>query len=279
MREHVNASSSPNANPKEWKKAASAAFFYIPTINYLFQGYAMSSLITLKQELQAQASFERAEQTRRFFKVGKGEYSEHDQFIGIAVPTLRKIAKQWPLLSLEQTGELLVSKIHEERFLALLILILQYEKGGENRKEAIFQFLLTGMDKINNWDLVDTIAPKVIGPHLFKNKREFYLNKWAASSVLWERRIAVVSTWYAIRQGNFIWTLTLIKTLKDDPHPLIHKALGWMLREVGKKDRSVLIDFLEVYRDELPRITLSYALEKFSKEERILLRQGGCLKI
>lgn len=202
-----------------------------------------------------------------FFKTKPGEYAEHDRFIGVSVPSLRKIAKQFRLLALSDVQQLMKSPFNEERLLALLILVNQYQKGNETIKNEIYQFYLSNLKYINNWNLVDASAHLIVGAHLLSSNKQILLTL-ATSKILWERRIAMVATWYFIRQQEFEWTIKIAELLLNDPHDLIHKATGWMLREMGKKDQTLLINFLNQYAHLMPRTMLRYAIEKLTPEER-----------
>lgn len=214
-----------------------------------------------------------------FFKTGKGEYGEGDIFWGINVPDQRKIAKEFVDLSNSYLEELLKSGVHEQRLTALLILTYQYEKFFDKRKK-IFDFYVKNIKYINNWDLVDVTAPRIIGEYLFDEKvsaeakvkkeggsREL-LYKLVHSKKLWEKRIAIISTLYFIKQGGFSDTLKIAEILLKDKHDLIHKAVGWMLREVGKKDEVVLHNFLKKHSKEMPRTALRYSIERLPEEYR-----------
>lgn len=208
-----------------------------------------------------------AKSPARFFKTGVGEYAEHDQFIGVPVPTLRKIAHTFSSLPLLDLQKLLKSPENEKRFLSLLILIKQYQKGTIEAKHSIYQFYINHLNHVNNWNLVDASAHLIIGNHLLKSKKHVLLSL-STSSSLWDRRIAIVATWYFIRHHQFDWTLKIAKVLLNDSHDLIHKAVGWMLREVGKRDVNVLIEFLDQYASKMPRTMLRYAIEKLSIKDR-----------
>lgn len=202
-----------------------------------------------------------------FFKTGSGEYAEHDQFIGVPVPRLRQIAKQHRTLSLEVITQLLQSPINEMRLLALILLVERYQKGNLLIQQEIFQLYCSYMHNVNNWNLVDASAHHIVGAHLFYQDKSLLL-ALASSEVMWERRIAMVSTWYFIRKNEFEWTVTIAKKLLADKHDLIHKAVGWMLREMGKRDVKHLIEFLNQYAKNMPRTMLRYAIEKLSTECR-----------
>ena len=201
-----------------------------------------------------------------FFKTGKGDYAEHDQFIGISVPVLRAISRQAKDLALDQLKILLYSRFNEERLLALLILTDQYARS-KNRREDIYQFYIDNLSQVNNWNLVDASAHLIIGAHLHNQDKEI-LFSLAKSSDLWERRIAIVATWHFIKNNEHATTIKIAEVLLNDDHDLIHKAVGWMLREVGKKNVAILRDFLNRFACKMPRTMLRYAIEKFPEIER-----------
>jgi len=222
----------------------------------------------LKQTLKSHACPQAASQLRRFFKTGKGEYSEHEQFLGIKVPTLRQFAKRYQHLSLTELGTVISSPLHEERFLALLILINQYKTSNHKKtQKTLYQFYINNKQFVNNWDLVDLSAPAIIGVHLY-NKNRSLLKKLAQQNNLWDRRIAIVATWHFIRHDDFDDTLELAHLLLTDEEDLIHKAVGWMLREVGKRNQDLLEQFITRHYDALPRTTLRYAIERFPENQR-----------
>lgn len=202
-----------------------------------------------------------------FFKKGAGGYAEHDQFIGISVPTLRKIAKEFLSLTLDELIHLIRSPINEERLLTLIILTHQYKLSSQEIKEKLYQFYIQNLQHVNNWNLVDGSAHLIVGAHLWDKDRS-YLTKLAISKSMWERRIAIVSTWYFIRNSDLEWTFKIALILQNDDHDLIHKAVGWMLREAGKRDCSQLVTFLENYATKMPRTMLRYAIEKFPEPLR-----------
>jgi len=202
-----------------------------------------------------------------FYKTGPGYYAAHDRFMGVNVPTLRNIAKMFPDLSLEELETLLKSKMNEERFLALVILVNQYQKASTLQKEVLYQFYRDNLRHVNNWNLVDASAHLILGVHL-EGKDKSVLSSLAKSKILWERRIAVVATWHFIRKGDLRWTFEMATLLLKDPHDLIHKAVGWMLREAGKRDEKQLMEFLDQYGKTMPRTMLRYAIEKFSEHRR-----------
>ena len=221
----------------------------------------------LIKELQSLANPKQKEILQSFFKTGEGEYGEGDIFLGIKVPDQRKIAKKYTGLSLAKIQELLNSKIHEHRLTGLIILTNKYKKSHQENKANLFNFYLKNTKNINNWDLVDLTAPNIVGDFLFdKNKDTLY--KLVRSKNLWEKRIAIISTLHFIKKQEFEDTLAISELLLKDNHDLIHKAVGWMLREVGKKDIEVLKKFLKQHYKNMPRTMLRYSIEKFPEEER-----------
>lgn len=224
-------------------------------------------LIKLKQDLQNLANPEQAEVLQRFFKTGEGEYGEGDVFLGIKVPVQRKVAKKYTGLSMPKIQQLLDSEVHEHRLVGLLILIDKFKENGEERQGDIFNFYLKNTKNINNWDLVDLSAPKIIGNFLLDKKRDT-LYELVKSKNLWDKRIAIVSSFAFIRNDDFKDALAISELLLKDNHDLIHKAVGWMLREVGKRNQEILEGFLKEYYKDMPRTMLRYAIEKFDKEKR-----------
>ena len=220
-------------------------------------------------QLKAISSEERAKITRRFFKTGKGNYSEHDEFIGIRVPRLRQLAREHISLSLSDTLRLLDSPIHEQRHLALLIWTIQYKRKSTTdlERETIYNAYLESWKRINNWDLVDTTTPHIMGEHLLNRPRDI-LYQWSVDENLWKRRMSIVATWAFIKRGDLDDTFTLATTLLQDQEDLIHKAVGWMLREAGKRNQSRLVEYLDTYRHQMPRTMLRYSIEKFTTDER-----------
>ena len=221
----------------------------------------------LKKDFEKLADKERAVHSQRFFKTGKGEYGEGDIFMGLTVPQTRTLAKKYSSLSLPKVQELLKSKIHEQRLAALLILIEKYKKANEREKENIFAFYLKNTKYVNNWDLVDLSAHKIVGDFI-KDKPRKILYKLANSKDLWEKRISIIATFAFIDEGDFEDALVISEILLPDKHDLIHKAVGWVLREIGKKDPQVLEKFLKYHYKNLPRTTLRYAIERFPEEKR-----------
>lgn len=220
----------------------------------------------IAQEIKKYSDREKAKFLQRFFKTGKGEYGEGDIFLGINVPVQRKIAKQFSDLTLDNLQTLLNSKFHEERLIALLILIEKYKKSDD--KKEIFEFYLDNLKKgnINNWDLVDLSAPNIFGNYLLDKDRKILYE--LAKGDLWEKRVAIVSCFSFIRNNEFNDSLKISEILLDDKHDLIHKAVGWMLREVGKRNKKVLNDFLDEHYLKMPRTMLRYSIEKFDEDER-----------
>ncbi|MCW3997980.1 MAG: DNA alkylation repair protein [Candidatus Bathyarchaeota archaeon] len=221
----------------------------------------------LKRDLSQLRNLEKAKILSRFFKTGKGQYGEGDIFLGIPVPEQRKVAKKYVDLSLNNLQKLLFSKIHEHRLTALIILVSKYKKADHSGKSKIYNLYLKNTKNINNWDLVDLSAPKIVGDYL-SNKDKSILFKMAKSNNLWERRIGILSTFAFIRKNNFEDALSISKLLLHDKHDLIHKAVGWMLREIGKKDQEIEEQFLKKYYMQMPRTMLRYAIEKFDKNKR-----------
>ncbi len=220
-----------------------------------------------RTRLKSLASPAAATAATRFFKTGPGEYGEGDTFIGVNVPTLRTVARSFRALPLDEIRSLLNSPVHEERHLALLILVLQAAKGDEAQRKRAYDLYLSNTRFVNNWDLVDCSAPQVVGGYLLTRPKE-PLYTLARSKSLWERRIAVVSTQHFIRHGEFDHTLAVGELLLGDTEDLIHKATGWTLREVGKKDQAVLEGFLDRHGAVMPRTMLRYAIERFPPDRR-----------
>ncbi len=212
---------------------------------------------------------EKAKILSRFFKTGKGEYGEGDKFLGITVPLQRQlVGKYFEKLSLTEIASLLESSYHEERLIALLILVKKFENGSEKEKKKICQLYLKNIKQINNWDLVDLSAPNILGSFLLKKDRKI-LYKLARSKNIWERRIAIISTFEFIKNGEYKDTFELIALLLEDKEDLIHKACGWMLREVGKKcNEKTEENFLDKYYQQMPRTMLRYAIERFPENKR-----------
>ena len=221
----------------------------------------------LKQQLRMIADDTIAQHSQRFFKTGKGEYGQGDVFLGIRVPELRKLVKQYRDLSLNNVSKLLMSKFHEERLLSLLILVARFQKSSQGDKQKIYRLYLNNTATINNWDLVDSSAAYIVGAYLRdRNKKPLY--KLACSKDLWERRIAIISTFHFIKNHEFDDALRLSEILIADMEDLIHKAVGWMLREIGKRNMRTEEAFLRMHYKGMPRTMLRYAIEKFPEKLR-----------
>jgi len=228
----------------------------------------------IKDRLQQLASRETAKILQKFFKTGPGEYGEGDIFIGVRVPDLRKLAKEFQDIAISEILAFLASSIHEERFLALLILVRNYGRGDEVKKKKIYYLYLENTSFINSWDLVDGSAHHIVGAFLMdKNKAPLY--RLAKSENLWERRIAIISTFHFIKHDRFQETLEIGKILLTDPEDLIHKAVGWMLREIGKRDLAAEETFLKKHAMKMPRTMLRYAIEKFPEPKRQRYLKGN----
>ena len=219
------------------------------------------TLAMLRAELYALADPADAIHLQRFFKTAPGEYGAGDKFLGLRVPALRKLVRDYRQLNDADALEMLASSWHEERLLALMLLVDGYDRGDESRRERIHRAYLEHTRYINNWDLVDASAEHIVGPHL--EAREIaLLERLAKSDDIWERRIAIISTFHFIKQNEFAPTLKIARLLLEDSHDLIHKAVGWMLREVGKRDREVEDVFLRKHYRKMPRTMLRYAIER-----------------
>jgi 3-methyladenine DNA glycosylase AlkD len=225
------------------------------------------SLATARKRLRELRNPKDAEFLQRFFRTGPGEYGAGDKFLGIRVPATRQIAREFHDLPIDEIAALLREKWHEARLLAVILLSNRYAKSSPAEREKIFNLYVSNARRVNNWDLVDASAANVVGAHLETRKRGL-LDKLARSKNLWERRIAIVSTFRFIRKDDFDDTLRISRALMRDEHDLIHKAVGWMLREVGKRDESVLEQFLEAHAHEMPRTMLRYAIERMTPEKK-----------
>lgn len=222
-------------------------------------------------QIEAETNPEKAKHLQYFFKTGKGQYAEGDLFLGLAVPQTRAIVKQTEKLPLEEIGKLLDSPYHEIRLAGLLLLVKQYKAAKKDKieQQAVYEFYVENARKANNWDLVDLTCRDIIGMHLLdKEEERNILYTLIKSENLWEQRIAIVSTWAFIKQHQFDDTFALSLQIMDHKHDLMHKAMGWMLREVGKMDRGALVQFLEIHRKNMPRTALRYAIEHFDQEQR-----------
>jgi len=227
----------------------------------------------IEKELHGLADDQTAAHSQKFFKTGPGQYGEGDRFLGIRVPVLRKIARRYPNLDLPSTEKLLHSPFHEIRLTALLILVERYKRGDGRVQEEIYELYLKNSEFINNWDLVDVSAPHIVGHYLEHRDRDI-LYTLARSDDLWERRIAILATFHFIRSDSFTETLKLAEILHNDEHDLLHKAVGWMLREVGKRDLDREVAFLDEHYQKLPRTMLRYAIERFPESLRQAYLKG-----
>lgn len=219
------------------------------------------------KDLKRAGSKSKAKILAGFFKTGKGEYGHGDKFLGVNVPKQRKIAKNYEQIDLKEIEKLLKNEFHECRLTGLFILISQYKKADEEKQKILFHFYLRNIGSINNWDLVDSSAPYILGHYLLTNNNRT-LFQLARSKNLWKRRIAIVATLGFIKKGRYEETLEIAEMLLDDPHDLIHKAAGWMLREVGKKSPTTEKSFLNKNSSKMPRTMLRYAIERFPEKER-----------
>jgi len=230
----------------------------------------------IMDRLQALGDPERAANLRRYFKTGPGEYAHGDIFAGLRVPEIRCLAKEYQGLETAEIKALLRSPIHEARLLALLIMAEAYNRGGTRRQERIYRLYLENTRYINNWDLVDLSAPQIVGAHL-ANRDKTPLSALAVSELLWDRRIAIMATFHFIKAHEFGETLRIAEYLLTDTHDLIHKAVGWMLREIGKRDRLTEEAFLKRHSTTMPRTMLRYAIERFPEELRLRYLRGGIM--
>lgn len=225
---------------------------------------------TITSELQALSNAEKREIFPRFFKAGKGEYGEGDRFLGVTVPNIRAIAKLHKDISIEEIRELIQSEWHEVRLCALIIMVEKSKKKDEVLRKELFNLYLSQTKRINNWDLVDLSCRFIIGEYLLDKSRDI-LYHLAQSPLLWDNRIAIVSTYAFIRKGQLEDTYALSDLMMQHPHDLMHKAIGWMLRETGKRNPERLYDYVMSHRADMPRTMLRYAIEKFSPKERAIL--------
>lgn len=235
-----------------------------------------SSSSTILQRAMEMGSAELAHFQVGFFQTGKGQYGEGDKFLGLVVPQSRSIAKEYKNISLAEIVEALKNPYHEVRLIALFILIHRFEKGNENVREECVDTYVAHLEFVNNWDLVDTSAYKILGTYLLDHpEKTAVLWELAKSNHLWRERVAVVSTFAFIRKGLLTETFQLCEYFLKHPHDLMHKACGWMLREAGKRDKEALIDFLEKHASIMPRTMLRYALEKISPQEKAYFMKMG----
>ncbi|MER7459745.1 DNA alkylation repair protein [Micromonospora sp. NPDC126480] len=228
----------------------------------------MATFVDVRRALAALADPRRAEGVSRYLQMFPGGYGEGDRAIGVPVPEQRRVAgRYWRDLPLADTATLLDSDVHEERLTALFILVRKFDRGDEDERGRIFRLVLANTGRIDNWDLVDSCAPYIVGPWL-SDKDRGVLDRLAGSSLVWDRRIAVMATFAFIRAGDHDWTFRLAERLLHDPHDLVHKAVGWMLREVGNRDRAAEEEFLARHYRAMPRVMLRYAIEKFEPRRR-----------
>lgn len=222
----------------------------------------------VKKALRQNANPEKAAFFPRFFKAGPGEYAEGDKFLGVVVPDQRKIAREFRELPRDEVEKLLDDAIHECRLTAVLILVSQFERAKEEKtQKAIYDFYLKKIDRINNWDLVDSSAHKIVGPFLRDRSRK-PLYQLARAKHLWKNRVAMISTFHYIRSGDLEDALAIAEILVPHSHDLIHKAVGWMLREIGKQEEPVMIAFLEKHHAQMARVAIRYAIEKLPEKKR-----------
>jgi 3-methyladenine DNA glycosylase AlkD len=234
-------------------------------------GYMNARVI--QKRLRKLQDRQKAELLRRFFKTGPGEYGEGDIFLGIQVPALRKIAREYEGLPLHEMQELLGSPVHEERLLSLILLVRAYPKGDDKMKRKIYMFYLRNTKHINNWDLVDISAEHIVGAYL-RDKTRNTLYRLVQSRLIWNRRIAMLATFHFIKQNEYNDTLKIARLLLSDKEDLIHKAVGWMLREVGKRDQKTEEEFLREHYKSMPRTMLRYAIERFPEPLRMKYLRG-----
>ncbi|OGI11501.1 MAG: DNA alkylation repair protein [Candidatus Margulisbacteria bacterium GWF2_35_9] len=233
------------------------------------------NLSTLRKELEPYKDSKKADQSKRFFKTGIGEYGENEVFLGITAPVLRRLSKAYMTISVDDNLELLKSKYHEERLLALFILVLKFQKSKtETERIQIYESYIKNFKYVNNWDFVDSSAHHIVGAYLIDKDRQI-LRQWANSDDLWTKRIAMMSTFYFIKQNEFNTSLDIAKILLFDKHDLIHKAVGWMLREIGNRSINTEEEFLKKYYKKMPRTMLRYATEKFPEEKRQAYLKGA----
>ena len=232
---------------------------------------------SLKNDFEKLANLNKAKILSGFFKTGKGEYGEGDVFIGLTVPIIRTAIKPFLTMPFEEISKLLHSKVHEHRFAALQILVTRYKKAQKANdsisKREIFKFYIANKKQVNNWDLVDSSAEHILGNYLFDKNKDI-LEKFAKNKNLWVRRIAMLSCFNFIKNNEFKFAIKIAKILLHDNHDLMHKAVGWMLREIGKRDKKVLTSFLNENYNQMPRTMLRYSIEKFTKSERELYLKG-----
>ena len=227
----------------------------------------------IQARLKALGNPDIAAHSARFFRTGLGEYGEGDRFRGIRVPALRKLARACDAADMSAVEELLMSPWHEDRLCALFMMIRRYERGDAAQKQAMFDLYLKRVEYVNNWDLVDASAHKIVGAHLEAGKKDL-LFEWVRDASLWRRRIVIIATYWYIKRGGFDEFLLLAEQLLNDKEDLIHKAVGWMLREVGKQDRAAEEAFLRRHYRNMPRTMLRYAIERFDEKTRKAYLEG-----
>jgi 3-methyladenine DNA glycosylase AlkD len=236
-----------------------------------------ADLNELRRELREAAEPERVPELQRFFKTGPGGYGEGDVFLGVRVPAVRVVARRHAGLDLEDVTKLLCSPVHEERLAALVILVRRYGRADEQERQRIYDLYLGNTAHVKGWDLVDVSAPYIVGAHLLdcRGVERRVLDRLASSPSVWERRIAIMATFAFVRAGECNETLRLARVLLEDEHDLIHKAVGWMLREVGKRDEELLVGFLQQHAGDMPRTMLRYAVERLDASVRSELMAAG----
>ncbi|MGC4816970.1 DNA alkylation repair protein [Micromonospora sp. DT63] len=228
----------------------------------------MATPTDVRHDLARLADPARAAGWSRLLQLVPGGYGEGDRAIGVSVPDQRRVvARYWRDLSLTDTAELLTGDVHEERLTSLFVLVRKFSRGDEEERGRVVRLLLDNTDRVNNWDLVDSSAPYILGPWLIDKDRSV-LDRLAASDLVWDRRLAIMATFAFIRVGDFDWTFRLGERLLHDPHDLVRKAVGWMLREVGNRDRAAEEEFLARHHRVMPRVMLRYAIEKFEPQRR-----------
>ncbi|MBI5884022.1 MAG: DNA alkylation repair protein [Elusimicrobia bacterium] len=227
----------------------------------------------LQAELRRLSDPKRAAALQRYFKTGKGEYAEGDVFLGVTTPQMKAAAKRYHGLPLPELRKLLASAVHTDRSAALDIMVNRFKRGDATERGRVYRLYVSGLDRVNNWDLVDCSAPHIVGEHL-RDRDKAVLLAWAASPVLWRRRAAVLATFAYIKDGSFSLCLRLARTLLSDPEDLMHKAVGWMLREIGKRDQASLEKFLSRHCRRMPRTMLRYAIERFPERLRQAYLKG-----
>jgi len=233
----------------------------------------MSTKAKIKAALKERSNAKKASGNLRFFKTGKGEYGEGDRFFGVSVPDQRAVARQFRDVPLTEIGNLLDDKIHECRLTALLILVERIRRADDNEKCEIVDLYLEKIDRVNNWDLVDSSADKILGAYLIDHDRAV-LDELVTSGHLWRQRIAMIATYHFIKHNDFKDALRIARNLRDHEHDLIHKAVGWMLREIGNRNKPTLEKFLKQHYQRMPRTMLRYAIERFPERQRQRYLQG-----